>query len=68
MSLNEKFKNIELRDDTIVIGRSSTCNVVVDSPAVSSKHCTIIRQKSEYPSKGGAQMKIDFMVQVKDTR
>jgi hypothetical protein len=69
VSLSEKYKNVELREDTIVIGRSTTsCDVVVDSQAVSGKHCTILRQKNEYPTKGGAQMKIDFVVLIKDTR
>lgn len=69
VSLNSKFKNVELREEEVVVGRSANqCSVVIDSPNVSGKHCIIFRQKNEYPAKGGAERKIDYTVMVKDTR
>eukprot|EP01132_Coremiostelium_polycephalum_P006625 gene6625-8197_t len=44
ISLNPIHPSIELRQDTIVIGRTpNLCNVVFNTPTVSGKHCKISR-------------------------
>lgn len=45
ISHNGKYSDIDLVEDVVRIGRSHQCQVHIDSPFISGKHCTVNRDK-----------------------
>ena len=46
-------RSVILREDVVWIGRNKACQVVVDDPRISGKHCVIFRKRMGLCGGGG---------------